>query len=175
VIRTAVLLGISGSGKTTQAERLRSDGWEVLTAGDLILDLAEADPTVARKYQRGELVPDTLLFPAVRDRLSGLKADQVVLDGFPRAVSQAKWLDGTEWSPAQVVLLVVSPQEAVRRLSQRGRADDTPEVFERKKKVFEREVMPVAAYYRERGLLCEIDGEGSVEEVAVRVREVLGD
>lgn len=73
----------------------------------------------------------------------------------------------------QVVLLTVDTDELVDRLLKRaatdGRADDTEEVIRERLAIYERETEPLAAVFRERGLLVEVDGMGEVDEVSERI------
>ena len=76
-----------------------------------------------------------------------------------------------------VLQLTVDDEELVQRLLKRaqtsGRADDTEDVIRERQDIYNRETAPLAATYKERGLLVEIDGMGDVDEVAGRVTEVL--
>jgi adenylate kinase len=76
-----------------------------------------------------------------------------------------------------VVLLVADTDEVVQRLLKRaveqGREDDTEDVIRHRQDVYLEQTEPVIALYRERGLVAEVDGLGSVDEVAARVTAAL--
>ena len=76
-----------------------------------------------------------------------------------------------------VVVLTVDDDELVGRLLERaqteGRADDTEEVIRRRQEVYTEQTEPLIDVYRDRGILLEIDGMGSVDEVTKRIFEAL--
>ena len=122
-----LLLGPPGAGKGTQAARLSQRlGVEHLATGD-ILRAEVADGTdlglQAKEYMnRGDLVPDELVIKMLLSRLKGTSRD-VIFDGFPRTMAQAKALDDAMKETGafidRVIYLEVSTQELVRRLSGR--------------------------------------------------------
>ena len=75
------------------------------------------------------------------------------------------------------VALIVNEEELVQRLLSRarleGRSDDNDETIRTRMRVYRESTAPLIAYYRERGCLVEVDGEGSVDEVAKRLEEAL--
>jgi adenylate kinase len=101
-----------------------------------------------------------------------------VLDGFPRTLRQAEeahrvaqQLEGIE---LQAVLhLMVSRQELRRRLLARaqreGRSDDTETVIAHRLAVFDTETQPLLAFYAERGLVADINGEQRVDQVFAEI------
>jgi adenylate kinase len=94
-----ILLGSPGAGKGTQAKRIaKLYGIPQISTGDILRDNVERDTELGRKAKaamaRGELVPDDLVNEMVGERL--MQADCArgfILDGFPRTVVQAEWLD----------------------------------------------------------------------------------
>ena len=130
----------------------------------------------------GAYVPDEVTNAIVRDRLD--QPDAVagfLLDGYPRTQAQVAELDdmltaqGT--SLDAVLELTVDTDEVVQRLLKRaeidGRADDTEDVIRHRQKVYDEETAPLAALYRERGLLHQVDGMGEMDAVTERVQAVL--
>ncbi len=124
-----VLFGPPGSGKGTQAVRLASElGVPQVATGDIFRrHLKEGTPLgqLARGFMdAGQLVPDEVTCDMVAARLAEPDcAPGVLFDGFPRSVSQARWLLG--WWDARsarldrVVSLVVADSVIVERLSGR--------------------------------------------------------
>jgi adenylate kinase len=173
---TVVLLGPPGSGKGTQAARLRDEaGYVPLATGDLLREAREAGTELGRRaseyMDRGELVPDDLIVDCVRDRLTDLDDTPVLLDGFPRTVAQADALarglvrHGRELTAA--VLIDVPDDVVAERISGRhqGRADDRPETVRERLRVYHDETEPLVGYYEARGLLRRVDGAGDPEAV----------
>jgi adenylate kinase len=131
---------------------------------------------------RGELVPDRLVVDLVARHLAGPEPlPGFVLDGFPRTLPQAK--TAYDWGRAHdrtfdaVVSLDVPEDELVRRLLERGRragrTDDTEDTIRRRLAVYKKNTQPLLDFYRDRGVLVEIDGTGTVEEVTTRIRDAL--
>jgi adenylate kinase len=182
--QTVVLLGPPGSGKGTQAERLRDRlGFDVLATGDLLRDARARGTDLGRRaaehMDRGELVPDALVVAAIRDALAGLAGRSVLLDGFPRTVAQADALlealaeHGRTLTVA--ILIELSDELVVERIShrQQGRMDDRPETVRERLRVYHRQTEPLVIYYTDRGLLRRIDGEREPHDVEADLRAVL--
>jgi adenylate kinase len=96
-----------------------------------------------------------------------------LLDGFPRTVDQAEALD--KWLAAQgakidlVINLAVDDAVLLARLAGRGRQDDAEDVVRERLRQYDKLTRPLADYYRRRGVLREIDGHGTPEEVFQRI------
>jgi adenylate kinase len=125
-----LLLGAPGVGKGTQAKELvKLWGIPQISTGDLLrANVAQgtAIGKAAREVmQRGELVPDSMVNEMVALRL--LEPDTArgyILDGFPRTLPQATWLDGrlaarTEGLPVVAVSLHVDYNQLLRRITGR--------------------------------------------------------
>ena len=178
-----IFIGPPGSGKGTQAERLcQRLGIQHLSTGDMLRATiaAETDLGVqaAGCLQRGELVPDQLVVDMVDETLAQSPyAEGCLLDGFPRSLSQAEALDGLLESRqigiSQVLELEVDQPELIERLLARNRPDDTLETIKNRLQVFQNQTSPLLDYYRQRGLLASVNGNGTVDQVEDRVQSVL--
>jgi adenylate kinase len=175
--RTIVLLGPPGSGKGTQAERLRAQGWLTLSTGDLLREARAQGTELGRKaaeyMDRGDLVPDDLILAALRDELDGRDEESIVLDGFPRTVAQADALGDALQEHGReldaVVQIDVPDDVVAERISGRGRADDDPETVRERLKVYHDETEPLIAYYEDRGRLKPVDGDGDADAIAQEI------
>jgi len=185
--RRMLLLGPPGAGKGTQAQRLVAKlGIPQVSTGDMLRGAVAAGTDVGRQAKdymdRGELVPDAVVIGVAEERLAQDDAESgFVLDGFPRTAAQAESLDallarmGTNLE--RCVALVVDEDSLVDRLLGRaqieGRSDDSEETIRTRMSVYRAQTAPLVEYYRKRGILAEVDGLGSVEEVAKRIEEAL--
>jgi adenylate kinase len=173
--RRMVLLGAPGCGKGTQAALLAEHfGIPAISTGEVLREAvaegSELGRMVGSVMAAGELVDDELMAKVVRERL--MRADVAtgfLLDGYPRTSPQAATLEGILeelGSPLDRVALMVVPEEVLlSRALGRGRADDSAEVIRERLRVYRAKTEPLVGYYRDKGLLCEVDGDQSIEEV----------
>jgi adenylate kinase len=179
-----VLLGPPGAGKGTQAQLLAQRlGVPAISTGEMLRAAVAAGSELGGRVQdvmaSGGLVDDALMAEVVRERLThGDTARGYLLDGYPRTLPQAETLAGILRDAGQeldaVLLITVPEDELVRRALARMRADDQEEVIRERLRVYREKTEPLIGYYRERGLLREIDGNLSVEEVTSRMYAALG-
>jgi adenylate kinase len=131
---------------------------------------------------RGELVPDVLTIELIENRLAAPDtAEGFVLDGFPRNLGQATALDdllerlGRGLDAA--LLFDLSDDLAVERLLRRAelekRADDTPEVIDRRLRTYHAETEPVVEHYRATGRLVPVDAGREIVEVWTETQAAL--
>ena len=182
-----VLLGAPGSGKGTQAARLK-EHLQVphISTGDLLrAEVAAGSPlgVQAREVMaRGDLVSDDILLGMLKDRFSrdDTRAG-FILDGYPRNLAQAAALDrllqdlGQKFDAA--IQLAVDNEQIIERLAGRakaeGRADDTPDSVRHRLNVYDEQTAPVIEFYRAQGQLTVVDGVGSLDDVFNRIVEAL--
>ena len=179
-----VLLGPPGAGKGTQGQVLcQRLGVPAISTGDMLREAVADGSELGNKVQgimnSGALVDDATMADVVRDRLAKPDAGRgYLLDGYPRTLPQAETLAGILRDASEeldAVLLVDVPEdELVRRALLRGRADDKESVIRERLRVYREKTAPLIGYYRERGLLREIDGNRPIEEVTAQMVRVFG-
>ncbi|MBW4650826.1 MAG: adenylate kinase [Kastovskya adunca ATA6-11-RM4] len=174
-----IFLGPPGAGKGTQAQLLAEQlHIPHISTGDIFRQARAAQSSLGLQVQsymdRGALVPDELTQELVRERLSQPDAEKGwILDGFPRTVSQADFLEQLLKElnqPYNYVINLVVPEEVlVERLLERGhkqgRTDDTQEVIAHRLKVYNEQTAPVIGFYSDRQQLLSIDGNRSLDAV----------
>jgi adenylate kinase len=134
---------------------------------------------ISQQYMAaGKLVPDPIILQLMGNRLDHDDCQRGCLfDGFPRTIGQATALDGflkQRGMPLDGALqLKVDEEQLIQRLAGRNRDDDRPEIVRQRLEHYSRLTEPLVDYYRQRGLLYEIDGMGTKEEVFSRVKAVL--
>ena len=182
-----VLLGAPGSGKGTQATRLK-EHLQVphVSTGDLLRAEVKAGSPLGLQAKevmaRGELVSDAILLGMLEDRFSREDmARGFILDGYPRNLAQAAALDALLQRIGQpmdaAVQLEVDNELLIDRLAGRaqaeGRADDNPESVRKRLQVYDEQTAPVIGYYRDAGRLGVVDGVGTLDEVFDRILAAL--
>tara|TARA_R110002020_G_scaffold104073_15_gene243737 strand:+ start:100 stop:678 length:579 start_codon:yes stop_codon:yes gene_type:complete len=182
-----VLLGAPGSGKGTQASRLR-EHLQVphVSTGDLLRAAVKAGTPLGLQakavMESGALVSDEIVLGMLEERLTaGDTGNGFILDGYPRNLVQANALDALLRKLDQpvdiAVQLDVEAELLVERIAGRaqveGRADDTPEAVRNRLKIYNEATAPVVDFYRNTGRLACVNGVGSVDEVFQRILETL--
>ena len=182
-----VLLGAPGSGKGTQAARLKAH-LQVphISTGDLLRAEVAAGSKLGLEAKevmaRGELVSDAILLGMLEDRFSRPDtAGGFILDGYPRNLAQADALDALLQRIGQpmdyAVQLEVPTELLVERIAGRaqaeGRADDSPESVRTRLRVYDEQTAPVIEFYRQHGQLTVVDGVGELDDVFTRIVEAI--
>ncbi len=180
-----IFLGPPGAGKGTQAQLL-AQFWQIphISTGDILRANVAAKSDLGLKAQsymdRGELVPDQVLMDMVRGRLQESDASNGwILDGFPRTIPQATFLDELLKELAgvkrglRVVNLDVPDEILVVRLLARGRQDDSEATIRRRLEVYREQTSPLIGFYGDREQLITIDGDRSLETVTAELKQLL--
>ncbi|MBI4058405.1 nucleoside monophosphate kinase [Candidatus Gottesmanbacteria bacterium] len=176
-----ILIGIQGSGKSTQGNILSQNlRIPYLSSGHIFREIAKEKTHWGRYFKEtlnaGYLIPDEKTIPIIEEYLSKPEyKNGYILDGFPRTVPQAEAFRN---NVDQVVYLEVSDKEALWRLSGRAeegvREDNTLQAIRKRIQLFHDVTEPVLDYYRSKEKLLEIDGEQSIEDVTKQIVTGLG-
>ena len=151
--------------------------------------------------ERGKLAPDDVVTQMLAEELKKCP-DGFLLDGYPRTLAQAQTLEGL--TKLDIVLNIeIDPELVVDRIVNRMvcpvcgknyskrlhssdicdndgakltcRSDDTEEIVKERLEVYEKQTMPIIAYYKAKGNIVDIDGNGNVDEVFARIEKALYD
>jgi adenylate kinase len=178
-----IFLGPPGAGKGTQAKNL-AEFLHIphISTGDILRQAIQDQTNLGMQAQsfmdKGELVPDKLVEDMVEERLKQPDAQTGwILDGFPRKVTQAKFLgellinlrEGGE----KVINLDAPDAVVINRLLGRGRKDDTEEVIRRRLEIYRDETAPLINYYSDRQQLLTVNGNQSQEEVFSDLKNII--
>ncbi len=183
-----IFLGPPGSGKGTQAKLLcQRAGLTHIATGDILREAVRQGTPLgvqARSYMdQGQYVPDDLVNAIIAERLSAPdRPEGFVMDGYPRTLAQAQALDDLlhqlNLPLHAVVLLKVSDDEILSRirgrLVQEQRSDDAEETVRARLKLYHETLPEVIDFYRRKGLLRELSGQGDVETIHRAIRCALG-
>ena len=174
-----------------------------VSTGDMLREAVKEGTDLGKSAQsymeNGLLVPDQVIMDLIRVRLTMDDADSGLLfDGFPRTLPQAMALEQLT-EVEKVISLVVEDEEIVSRITGRRtdpvsgeiyhvvfkpappevsvrlvqRNDDTEGTVRKRLATFHQQTAPLSEYYRERGLLIEIDGSGDIKQVSASIGAVL--
>lgn len=180
-----ILFGPPGAGKGTQAAMIR-DHYRTphISTGDLFRKAIRDKTSLGKKVKNildsGDLVSDQTVVDLVADEISKEQyRNGYILDGFPRTVAQAESFDQIlsekNDSIDAFIFLQVPEDELVKRILSRGegRSDDNEEGVKKRLSVYHKETKPVKDHYEKRGLVFEVNGIGTVEEIFARIQSVL--
>ena len=185
-----IMFGPPGAGKGTQADILgRRYGIKKISTGDALRDVirscSELGEQVKDLMDQGKFVPDEIVTEIIRDRVSSPDcANGFILDGFPRNLAQAEALVDMGIKVNKALLIDVPDEVLVDRVQGRvmcdkcgghleARSDDRPETVRARLKVYHELTDPVVDFYRNRGVLSEIDGTTSIENTTAEILKIL--
>lgn len=182
-----ILFGPPAAGKGTQARRLVDNRRMVqLSTGDMlraaIASGSELGKRVSGIMQRGELVSDEIVIALIEERLPEAEAaGGAIFDGFPRTLAQAQALDiMLERRGSRIDLVIrlkVDDEALLKRVAGRfadsGRPDDNPDSFKVRLNAYNDQTAPLLPYYENQKKLIEVDGMGTIDEVAAAIDEAL--
>ena len=172
------LLGPQGCGKGTQAEILSKRlKIPALSMGQLLREAASGSNDLAEKIKviqaRGDLVSGAMVVEVLRQRLA--RTDVIngyILDGFPRNQDQYDYYASYD-VPTAVIVIEVSREESIKRIINRARseyrADDTLKIINHRLDLYYQVTNPIIEHYKKQGLVREVDGVGTIEEVSDRI------
>jgi adenylate kinase len=187
-IKTLLLTGKPGSGKGTQAKRLAAAfGWTHFSTGDRFRSLRDGTGPLAERvresYDAGRLLPDWFADHLFGEVVLGMSGEQgIICEGYPRSLAQtALFHEAMEWleRPYAAVDLEVPDQVAAERMRARALVESRPDTATEEQiagrlATYEEHTAPVLGWFRERGMLHEVDGTLPPEEVEATIRGILG-
>lgn len=175
-----LFIGVAGAGKSVQGRYL-SDllGFPWVSTGELLRMHVSGEKR--QRMLKGELLTDQELYEVVEPVLRDLMNEsQIILDGFPRTIEQAKWLEEfseNNGTPISCIIHMEADKDIVlERLLKRARPDDTEEGITKRFNEYRRATLPILDYFEQKGVpVPVIDGNGSEEEVRARIRQAVTD
>jgi adenylate kinase len=190
-MKKVVLLGPPGSGKGTQSKFLvEKFGFIQISTGDLLRDqVQQKDSSMGKEIseimKNGELVPDEIVIKLIIGKISIFKEENIIFDGFPRNINQAKVLDESlekiSVSLDKAVFINVDyeilKERIISRINESGdenkRSDDNVQTLVKRIDVYKKNTLPIVKYYKEKGILTEINGMLKIEEVSQQILKII--
>lgn len=197
-----IIFGPQGSGKGTQAKLISEKlGLFYFESGEFLRNLAESNPRIDEIInKKGELLPDEEIFSYATEYLEKNDPDgkNIIFDGYPRSVKQyellTKWLETKDSRVDKAILLNISEEVSVKRLSARRictkcgnvynlitnlppkgvcecggelvqREDDKPEAIKKRLDLYKKNTKPLIEIFKKDGLLVEINGERPINTI----------
>ena len=173
-----LLLGVAGSGKSTQGHQLADEyGYAYISTGEIFRVLI----TGRRRNEmlEGRLLSDEEVIKVVDKVLELIDTkEQFILDGFPRTKPQVDWLlqqcEAGRFESPMVVNLEVSEQVIRDRLMKRGRLDDSEEAISHRYEQYEEVTRPILAYMKEKGWkIADVDASHDAPVVHQEIQQAL--
>ena len=178
-----ILFGPPGCGKGTQAAFI-SESLSIphLSTGDMLRSAVSSESEIGLKakniMESGGLVSDQIVLSIVEERIAKHDCEKgFILDGFPRTVNQAEKLNlllSTNYKLDYVLRIKVDEEEIIKRLIDRAREDDKPDIIKNRFKTYNSETQPLIPFYEERQILFNINGMQEIEKVSEDIKKVIG-
>ena len=178
-----ILFGPPGCGKGTQAVNIcESLKIPHLSTGDMLREAVSSGSDVGKQAKQimedGGLVSDDIVISIIKEKIASKDCTQgFILDGFPRTINQAEGLDLIleNSQKIQFVLSIkVDEDNILKRLLERGRSDDKPEIIKKRFKTYNAQTEPLISFYEKRKVLFSIDGMQKIDKVYEDIKKVLG-
>lgn len=172
-----IIMGIAGSGKSVQSTLLASNlGLQHVSIGKLLRK--SHSKSFEKDLQAGKLLDDDQVNKTLKTNLEKRDQKEVILDGFPRTLNQAKWLLSMQDEGLIrincIIHLKVAENIARNRLLARKRPDDHALAISRRFLEYKKEILPIINQFREAGIaVYEIDGSGPISDVQMAIKKVL--
>ena len=186
-INTVLFIGRPGSGKGTQAKLISQKmGWKMFSSGERFKEIRDGnEPFSARvreMYDKGILIPDWFADYLLETAMLGNSVDTgIILDGFGRTADQAAHLlEIIEWLGRGFIVLnlEVSEGEVLRRMLKRSETEHRPdsdgeEKIKARLAQYDANTAPALEYFRTKGVVTDINGEQTPEEIAIDIEQIL--
>lgn len=172
-----LMVGVAGSGKSTQCKMLQDAiNLKWLSVGSLIREKSPQELISA--INEGELLDDSKVEAMLVDELKDLDLSKLVIDGFPRRLSQAIWLeDYLLKSGAKIDAIInlnLDTKITRNRLINRGRQDDNPAAIESRLLEYEKEIKTIINRFSENGVLVlQFNADKSPEDLNNEIKSEL--
>lgn len=171
-------MGLPGSGKGTQGKLLADRlGYSLISTGELLRNYGSEDQH--KRMKAGQILEDQEVTEMLSRALAEMPdKNRVILDGYPRRISQAEWLNDLhirgDIKLQAIIYIKVPENEITERLLARGRPDDSEDSIKKRFMEYAESTYPIIEYYRNKSLeMIEVNGQGSIQEIQNNVLKSL--
>lgn len=175
------IIGPSGCGKSTQAQKIAQKyNLTHLSMGQLLRNEIKANTKLGleakKSVDKGVWTPAEILYPILINALNKINNQNFILDGFPRIVDQAVFidahLDSIDKATDLLIHLNVSVEEIIKRRQHYGkkfqkadRSDNTTETVIQRQKSYDQTINPILKYYRNQNKLFNVNGNRPIDPI----------
>ena len=178
-----ILFGPPGAGKGTQARYLvkKLNSFQIST-GDMLRDEIQNDTEIGKKIindmNDGKFVNDEIVNELIKKAIfNPQKKDNLIFDGYPRSISQAKNLDNLLKDSHQkidfIFFLNVNKDTIIKRVEKRKilekRSDDDSSTLIKRYETYMETTKPVLDFYSKNTNFYEIDGDLEINEITAKI------
>lgn len=174
-----IIVGIQGSGKGTQSQKLADKyGMMHISTGNILRYHIENQTTIGKSYEEdyknGILASDEILFKMINEELRKKEVQKrgFILDGFPRTEAQLEWFS-TRFFINKCIHLNITKKTAMERLIARGRDDDNPKAIKKRVSDFIKKTSKIVDYYKKEEKILEVNGEQKEDDVFKEIETLL--
>jgi len=180
-VNDILIFGMQGAGKGTQGEIIAKKlNLEIFETGGALRKIRAENSDLGRMVKdimdRGDLVTNEIVMNIVEDFLEKNEGKRILFDGIPRMMEQKITFDTLlekHGRTLQGIFLTLDEPEAISRMLERGRKDDTEEVIRRRLDNYAAETLPVIQEYISAGIITEVNGKGEINTIAKNIEKIL--
>jgi adenylate kinase len=172
-----LFFGPAGAGKSVQGQMLGDKkDWQWISTGQLFRE--SKDPKIQQILASGQLVSSEQTQELLASQLETTRGKQIILDGFPRKLEQVEWLvdnqKSYEYTIDLAIIIDISKEEILKRLQIRGRAEDDPEVIEKRLAIYYQEIDPLISYLADHKVpIAHVNGVGDMDEINQNIMQAV--
>ena len=178
-----ILFGPPGAGKGTQSKYLvdKLNIFQVST-GDLLREEIRKDSDIGKQIinnmNEGKFVSDEIVNTLIEKQIyDSNKKDQLIFDGYPRSLSQAKYLDllldKSNQKIDHIFFLNVNKDTIIERIKKRklleNRSDDDLTTILKRYDTYMKTTKPVLDFYSKNPNFHEIDGTLEIDQITKEI------
>ena len=179
-----ILLGKPGAGKGTQASLLAQRfNLQHFSTGALFRRHLKENTDLGKKIQSfmhsPNLIHDEIVNEVVNEECERLYHSNIIFDGYPRTIDQARHLDSYLRNPIDYIFfLAVSDNTALERVAKRQQENPRSENNSEERRIgrlkeYETLTIPVVRYYLNAGKLTTIGGEGKISGISKKLVSIM--